>query len=407
MREIVFVETNASGHGVRAIATAQQLGLSVRFLTSQRAFYRSSGVDQLASVDRIVEVDTGDVDEMVQAVDPAVTAGVITFLDYPLLAAATLASRLGLPHQPIDGLRACRFKDLTRARLGEPRPRYTVLTENDRPKDSPVGYPAVVKPVDDSGSVGVEICRDRGELQRALAGLRARHFNARNYRLARRWLVEEYVEGPEFSAELLHADGAWRLLGITRKLLAPPPFFVEVGHVFPAGLPEAQVRLVERVVNSWLTRLGLVAGAAHVEFRLTDTGPVLMEVNPRLGGDLIPELIRIVLGFDVVEYLLRWATGLELPALANVVPDGAAAIAFLTSPVERGILSGIGGAEALNRLSFVEEAALPRLGTPCGGTRSSYDRLGYIVVRGLDPEDAETNARRAVETIKLTYRDER
>ncbi|MGZ6503198.1 MAG: ATP-grasp domain-containing protein, partial [Tumebacillaceae bacterium] len=354
-KEIVFVESNTSGHGIRAIGVAQQeLGLAVRFLAANPNLFRNGQTDPLQSVDQLIITDTYDVEAMMQVIDPEQTVGVVAWDDYHLPPACEIAGKLGLYRPNMDGVIGSRFKDLTRIRLqeqGEQSPQFVVVTEEAT--DSPIGYPCVFKPVDDSGSVGVRICQNQADFQAAMDFVRARTRNVRGYELARRWLVEEYVEGPEYSAELLHINGEWRLLGVTQKLLTPPPYTVEVGHLFPAPLPADAYERIQEKVLFWLKGIGLDSGAAHVEFRLTEKGPVLMEINPRVGGDMITELIRIVYGFDIVKYLLQVAIG-EEPTLqlADLKPTGAAAIFFVVSD-QTGVVQEVRGKEQLLALPSV------------------------------------------------------
>jgi biotin carboxylase len=408
--ELVFVETNSTGHGIRAIGTAKRMGYSVTFLTSDPGFYRDGDEDPLSEVDWLVVTDTYDVDSMLERIDRNATRGIVAFDDYHLLPAGEMAARLGLPHPNLEGLRNARFKDRTRLRmaeLGERRPRFAVLSGNEGTGDSPIGYPCVVKPVDDSGSVGVRVCEDGEEYRRALGLLGQRTRNVRGYRLEKRWLVEEYVEGPEYSAEVLWVDDDWRVLGVTRKLVTSPPYCVELGHVFPA-LPEGMNgRHLEERVLSWVRALGMRWGAAHVEFKVSDEGPVLMEVNPRLGGDLIPELCGLACGFDVVEYFLRISAGESPPLEAgSLEPKKAYAIQFLCAD-RSGVVERINGIQELNLARGVVDWRAAHLPAKVRGLTSSYDRLGYVITEGEDAAEAECLAEEAIGKLALVWGVER
>jgi hypothetical protein len=226
-KEIVLVEANAFGHGICALAQAKKLGLSVDVLTCQPDFYRSGGDDPFVVVDRVEEVDTADPNSIVSTGDSGRAVGVLGLLQCHVQTTAVVAHELGLPHADIHRLCNCRYKDLIRqvlAHASEHRPHFAVLTEQDNLAASPVGYPCVVKPVDDSGSVGVQACQNDDGFCRLMALLCDRRMDVRNHGLTLRWLVEEYVEGPEFSAELLPHGGRWRVLGVTRKRVSTAPW---------------------------------------------------------------------------------------------------------------------------------------------------------------------------------------
>lgn len=402
MDDIVFVETNATGHGVRALRQCSRLGLRSVFLTCQPGYY---GADVLSMVDRWEEVDTADPQAMLSRVRVGNTLGVLTFLDYPMLATIELARRVGVPHPDRAAIERCRSKDLTRDAIGEgvDQPAYRVLGKDALPDASPIGYPCVLKPVDDSGSLGVTICFDRDDFRAAISSERHRSNTARGFALSPRVLVEEYVDGPEFSAELIYAGERWHLLGITRKLMSSPPFAVCVGHVFPARLDESTHRSIRECVIRWVTRVGLAFGAAHVEFRLGPRGPVLIEINPRLGGALITELIRHASGFDAVDYIMRQACGLPVPGLMQGADGGAAALLYLCRDA-RGQIAEVRGADAIEEMSGVVEVSLPRVGDPVRPLMTDYDRLGHVMARGRDEDEALKIARDALGAISLEVR---
>jgi biotin carboxylase len=406
MKELVFVESVASGHGPVALSLAKRAGFNVAFFSQNPDFYQSWGsAEPLAEADRIVIVDTADAVMMLCHVDVEKTVAIIALDDFHLLPASELAESLSLPHPAIEGLKNARFKDLTRNRLkfiGENQPAFQVITENETILDPNVGYPCVVKPVDGTGSVGVRICGDRSEFASALQSLRDRWLDIRDYTLSRRWLAEEFIEGPEFSAEFLWIEDRWVLLGVTEKLLSPPPFCVEIGHVFPAtDLP--WMSFLEVRAAEWLRQIGLNFGAAHVEFKVKDGKPVLMEINPRLGGDMIPELIRLATGFDVIlDLFYQHSNGYISRQKPSGEAQGAAAIRFLVAD-KPGTVTHIAGKEIVEALPDVKRCVLRRVPIVTSGTENSYDRLGYVIATGNTAEDAKANTESALASFRISY----
>jgi biotin carboxylase len=404
-KELIFVESVASGHGPLSIPIAQDCGFSVAFFAENPDFYQTWGVKEpLSKVERIVVTDTSDVEAMLPHVDKERTAGIVALDDFHLIPASELAARFGLPHPNIIGLQRARFKDMTRERLrefGERRPRFVVFTDSNELHDSPVGYPCVIKPTDGTGSVGVQICWNQAELKEALPLLRERWKTVRGYSLSARWLLEEYVEGPEYSAELMWNNGSWHLLGITRKILSDLPYAVEVGHVFPATLPNELYTLVQERAIAWLEAIELDFGAAHIEFRICDGEPILMEINPRLGGDMLPELIRLACNFNELEHLFQLHTGSPVTAdLSTIQVKQAVAIRFLISN-RPGIVQEIHGREKVMQLPYVTRCFLRGTPIKLTGTESSYDRLGYVIATGSTSVEAEANVLHAINQLQV------
>lgn len=160
-------------------------------------------------------------------------------------------------------------------------------------------------------------------------------------------LAEEFIDGPEFSAEGVVVDGAYHLVGITAKTSGAAPYFDETGHAFPAAsLPAPAERSLGPVLEAAHRALGLRNGVTHTEFRVDGAGVCLMELSARLPGGHITELVELVTGIDLVEAAARAACGAlssgDLPAgelaagrLAGQPAGGTAACAavvHLTAP---------------------------------------------------------------------------
>ncbi|MGW2542512.1 ATP-binding protein [Kitasatospora sp. NPDC001574] len=160
-----------------------------------------------------------------------------------------------------------------------------------------IGYPVVLKPAAAAGSIGVSLATTPDDLPTAfdLAAKAADEAERTTGRCG--VLVEEYLDGPEISVECVTARGVTTPVAVTRKRLGPPPYFEETGHSVEAGDP--LLSLVGPVAVQALHAVGYANGISHVEMRLTGSGPRLIEVNGRLGGDLIPHLVREATGIDL------------------------------------------------------------------------------------------------------------
>ncbi|MFI2710556.1 ATP-grasp domain-containing protein [Micromonospora sp. NPDC018662] len=247
-----------------------------------------------------------------------------------------------------------------------------------------LGPPVVLKPATGSGSVGVRLCADVVETARwaaLLLGRRPRPDLA--------ILVEQAVRGPEFSVETF--DGEPQV--VVGKRLGPEPWFVEVGHDVPAQVPDATREQLGRTARRALRALGLGWGAAHTELRLTAAGPVVIEVNPRLAGGMIPAAVRAALGLDLVDAVVARAAGGPPPAPAPGA--GHAAIRFQMLAREGLVTAVRGGLRAAASPGVVAAAALTTPGTVVTRTNSFRDRLACVVAQGPDAVSAQRHADQA------------
>jgi S-sulfo-L-cysteine synthase (3-phospho-L-serine-dependent) len=113
--------------------------------------------------------------------------------------------------------------------------------------------------------------------------------------------------------------------------MTPPPFRVETGHDVPADLPDEVAKALIAEVHRALDAFGMVVGASHAEVKLTDDGPCVVEIGGRLGGDFIPQLVRLATGVDLHLEELRAVLGGAAPT-EYVVPRRAAAMRVLHAP---------------------------------------------------------------------------
>jgi biotin carboxylase len=111
-------------------------------------------------------------------------------------------------------------------------------------------------------------------------------------------LVEEYADGPEISIDAVCTGGEVTPLFVARKRLGFPPYFEEVGHIVDAADPLLPAVELRRMLAAAHAAVGLITGWTHTEIRLSSRGPRLVEINARIGGDMIPYLGRLATGID-------------------------------------------------------------------------------------------------------------
>lgn len=237
-------------------------------------------------------------------------AGVLTWDEGALEQTARVAAHLGVPSVGADAVRACRDKGEQRALLeaaGVPSPRALpcASAQEARAAAAELGFPVVVKPRSLAGSIAVRVVHDTAELDAAYAAAESAAFPG----LGRSGgvLVEELLVGDEVSVDCWALDGEVEPFVTARKTVGLPPYFEEVRHVVGGHLAqEDQVRAVARAA---VTALGLDRVVAHVELMLTSDGPRIVEVNGRLGGDLIPYLGQLAGGPSAGAVAAAVATG--------------------------------------------------------------------------------------------------
>jgi cysteine synthase A len=407
--ELIFVESNTTGTGMLALRIADRLGVRPVLLTSRPGRY--AGLAEQPC--EVLVCDTNDLTALRavvrgRAAAGAAPAGVITTSEYYLEAVAALATELGVPGNPAAALRTCRDKARTREVLtsaGLPQPRFVVLRD---PAEAPaavarVGLPCVVKPVDDSGSTNVLLCDTAEQASAQVAAVLAVTENGRGQPSARTVLVEQYLPQAELSAELFSVAGVATCLGVTQKSVTGGPYFVETQHVFPAPLPSTVTAEVIEAARQALKATGIEHGASHVELKLTPDGPAVVEINARLAGGMIPELVRLATGVELLEQQLRAAIGRPVDLAACRDPRFAG-IRFLLAGAT-GVLDGVRGVAEARDLPGVDRVAITAApGAAVRPPRSFADRLGYVIATGDSAAEVESTLHAAADLLTVTVR---
>jgi S-sulfo-L-cysteine synthase (3-phospho-L-serine-dependent) len=310
----VFIESNTTGTGRLFARRAIALGFVPVIVAADPRRYPFIGEDRIATV----SCDTADPDALGAAVESihrtTPVAGIYSTSEYFVAAAAVLARARRLPGADPAAIAACRNKAVQRERMSAARvpvPKFAHVVEPAAIAATLARMPSpvVVKPASGTGSVGVRLCRTREEATAHIESLLAVRVNERGLPVVPGVVVEEYVTGLEYSVELLGQT----VVGITRKHLSPEPYFVETGHDFPAALTPRMRTALEDTARRAIAALGLDWGPAHVELRYSGDGAVVIEVNPRLAGGFIPELVRLATGVDLIDETLALVVGRARP----------------------------------------------------------------------------------------------
>lgn len=389
----VLVESNTTGTG-RDFAEAA-LARGLRPVLLSYAPHRYPYVDEIGL--DAYEVDTSgpsSVEQACRRLSPAGIGGITSSSEYFVRTAAAAGRSLGLPTPDPEAIGRCRDKAVQRRWLdsgGIAVPRFAECrtTAEVVAAATMMAGPVVVKPVFGSGSVGVRACGDP-----ASAGRWARHLLETETRV----LVECEIRGPEFSVEIV--DG--RSAGLTRKHVGAAPYFVETGHDFPAQVPPAVATALCSTAEQAVRRIGLLTGPAHVELRLPTGGkPVVIEINPRLAGGLIPRLVRYATGRDLVGEVIARAAG--LPVGEGTGGEGFASIRFVV-PDRAGTVGRLAGLDRARAHAGVVEARYTvSEGSEITVEHSFADRKGYVIATGHTAGDAISAADRAIATLEITY----
>lgn len=351
-------------------------------------------------------VDTLDPPAMITAArelaETREIAGALCWDEVRMVQTAQFQEALGLPGSTPEAVTSCRDKHLTRAALaaaGVPQAASVLVSSLDEAHKAAehIGYPVICKPRALGASFGVNGVDSPDGLAAGYAEARGATEDGVPYYDAG-VLIEEYLTGEEISVDCAVEDGKLTALFLARKVSGFPPYFEETGHTVDAADPLLDDPDLLAVLEQAHRAVGYHRGVTHTELRLTAAGPKVIEINARLGGDLIPYVASIASGTDPGAAAVRVACGRPVDPAPR---QGRVAAVHFLYPDEDCVVEDV----------TVDEAALPEavrtvgvlaargqelLLPPAGHVTSRY---AYMVVAGdnLDACDAAVDrARRAV-----------
>ena len=288
---------------------------------------------------------TGDAEADSAAVVDALAAdgvapdAVLSFWETRIPVATRAAAALRLPGNPVEAVDVARSKLRTREaseRVGLPTPSSRRVRSLDElyAAAAEIGFPAVIKPEFGASAVGcvrvdsVESLPDiywivRRELETTrVVDLRAGNDLA----------VEEYLDGVEYDIDLILEDGECVFSSVSQNWPTAEPSFQETGlHCPPDHGSRAVRRLVELSVQT-VQAFGFLRGVLHVEGKCTSKGPRIVEVNARMGGGRIHQIVEAVWGVDLIEAHVRAALGLPQRLAPSRKPRCAVAHSIVYAP---------------------------------------------------------------------------
>lgn len=301
--------------------------------------------------------------------------------DLAMLTVNYVAERLGLPCNDAVCVENTTNKASMRQCFlehGIPVPKFAKVETSDvQAKTQGFSYPLIVKPTDRSGSRSITLVRDEGGLQEAV-------MRAVRDSFEKRAIVEEYIEGEEYSCEAISYQGQHRILTLTKKYTTGDPHYIETGHMEPSGLAKDLVQKVEKEILRALDALGVKNGASHSEFRIDGTGKIgIIEIGARMGGDCIgSDLVEISTGYDFVRMVIEVGVGKE-PDFTKVREPKIAVIRFLMKEEDVKKLERIKEAYR-DKIWYVSEIETER-----HPVIDSSSRYGYYILALDDKEQAE------------------
>ena len=310
--------------------------------------------------------------------------GVVAYASDPAApTAAYVCEQLGLPTSPYKSVEILSKKHLFRRYLTEhgfnvPMAKsYTTYEEAARDIDS-FRLPVMVKPVDSSGSKGINKLTDPQQLK-------AFFDDALSYSRDKIVLIEEFIvkNGPQISGDAFSVDGklVFHCLGNEFYSTKVDKDFAPLGECWPTVMPQEVIDILAADLQRLITSLGMKSNAYNVEAIYGEDGKVyILELGARSGGSLIPQITTLATGVDMVPYVIKAALGEDCSDL-KMAPVKGFWSNYMAHANETGRYAGIEYDETFRKNNLVDFVTDINEGDPVHKYRDAQDCVGELLLK--------------------------
>jgi biotin carboxylase len=331
--------------------------------------------------------------------------GVITIAsDIPHMVCAA-AEALGVRHIPLSVAEFCVHKLHMKEKLGGAGvnvPAFARVASLDELRTfiARVGFPVVIKPVDNSGARGVQRLTQATDIVAAFD-------YAKGFAYSGEVIAEKFISGLQISTEGLFHDGLFHCTGFAdrnyTRLDDSKPFMVEDGGDIPTVLNPADKKKVEVEFEKAARALGIDWGPAKGDMIFGDDGkPYVVEIAARLsGGNFCYDKVPWSTGVDIVDVLVDMAVGNPVDA-ARLVPTRNLATSqryFFPAAGTIKQIDGIAAAEVAPHIRKLDIWAGP--GQAIAAAETHPSRVGYVIACAPTREEAVAAAEAAVAQVEF------
>ncbi len=258
-------------------------------------------------------------------------------------------------------------------------------------KERGLHFPLVVKPVDNMGSRGIQKSENCDELITSIK-------TAVSFSRSGSVILEEYLDGKEFSIDALVYDDKITICGFADRHIFYPPYFIEMGHTIPSDIDENTATEIIQVFKAGVRALGITEGAAKGDIRLSRGKIYIGEIAARLsGGYMSGWTFPYSSGVPLTKAALKIAAGQSPGDLSPVFSRFTAERAFLSIPGVVSLIEGVGDAKTLPGLYDIFPRVVP--GDHVRFPENNVEKAGNCIAVSEDRSAAVKSAEEACRTI--------
>lgn len=334
--------------------------------------------------DEYHNVSTTDKDAVLQLAEQLKVDGIVAYASDPAApTAAYVAEKLGLPTSPYQSVEILSKKHLFRKYLAEngfnvPKAKSYTRFEDAKNEIENFRLPVMVKPVDSSGSKGINKLTDKSQLKAFVE-------DALSYSRDKIFLIEEFIEkqGPQISGDAFSVDGklVFHCLGNEFYSKKVDKDFAPLGECWPTVMPADVISQLTDDLQRLINSLGMKSTAYNVEAIYGKDGKVyILELGARSGGSLIPQVTKYATGVDMVPFVIKAAAGDDCSEL-KMQPVKGFWSNYMVHSNATGKYDGIEFDDDFKERNFVDYVTDTKTGDDVHKYRDAQDCIGELVLK--------------------------
>lgn len=325
-------------------------------------------------------------------------SGVLTAAtDFSVLTMSYIAREMNLPGINYKSAKIIKNKAAVRkclfdAKADDTGYSFEIHSMDEIPDILPtVKFPIMMKPVDGSGSRGAS------KVDRSEDFAKACEF-AMSGSISHRAVAEPFVVGKEYGVESFVDNGEIHVLAVMQKDMTQPPYYAELGHAIPSGLPVDVENRIKECVRKALVAMGVNHGSVNMDILVSDDYSVhIVDVGARMGGNLIgSHIIPIGTGIDYIGNMIKAAVGdkTNWNPVSNLQPVATKLLALAP-----GVVKSLPDFDAIEKEYGVKIEHHLHVGDTITPYRTNLDGCGYVVATGKTVDEAIALAAKVKELI--------
>jgi len=232
-------------------------------------------------------------------------------------------------------------------------------------------YPAMIKPVDSQGQRGVFRVQTKDELgiwfDKALGFSKDKSV-----------IIEEYLDGPEISVNLLLQNGQIIYTFISDRMSVDNvPGGIPLSHHLPSKSCVGNALIqTNALIQKCVKLIGIKNGPLYFQIKLTSKGPRIIEIAPRLDGCHLWQLIKYCYGVDLLALTFRVLLDQPLDASKPIDLQKSAQLIFSHTPPGEPYttIEKVLPAQIIHHFAYYQE------GERVNAINGILEKTGYMIV---------------------------